>query len=61
MTDQCLHEEDRKRAFLALVQMQDQGSTVEESRTHVACQFGIATEDVRGIEREGITKEWPPL
>ncbi len=56
-----LPEETRKELFRTLVDVQDQDSTVEDSRRQVAARFRIAVDEVRGIEQEGITKQWPPL
>ncbi len=58
---QLLSEETRKELFRTLVNNQDQGSNVETSRQRIAAQFGTAVEEVRRIEREGISKQWPPL
>lgn len=60
MPDQ-LPEENRKELFRTLVESQDQGTTVKDSRTHMASQFNITIEQVHDIEREGINKQWPPL
>ena len=46
--------ERRQEVFLALVQAQDGGESVRESRSSVARKFGISAEEVRRIEREGI-------
>jgi len=51
----------KKEAFKALVEAQDQGQSVPESRKTVAEQFGISEDDVRDIEKEGVAKNWPPL
>ena len=51
----------RKVIFLALVETQDKGVKVAESRKVVAEQFGVSEEKVRKIEQEGLEKEWPPL
>ncbi len=56
-----LREEQRKEAFRMLVQLQDEGSAAEQSRVAVAAQFSINVRDVQNVEREGITKQWPPL
>lgn len=56
-----LHEVDRKEVFLAIVRMQDEGNSVDESRGRAALRFGIDDDQVREIEREGIAKQWPPL
>ena len=54
--------EDRRRAvFAALVELQDRGERVARSRVDVAERFGLTRRDVEAIEREGITKQWPPL
>ena len=44
-----------------LVNFQDEGSSVDESRKRIAEEFVTALEVVRNIEREGIMKQWPPL
>jgi hypothetical protein len=56
-----LREEQRKEAFRMLVQLQDEGTAAEQSRVAVAAQFSINVRDVQIVEREGITKQWPPL
>ena len=56
-----LPEETRKELFRTLVDVQDQGTAVEDSRQQLAAQFRIAVDEVRGIEQEGIANQWPPL
>lgn len=56
-----LTEEARRELFSALVNSQDQGSSVENSRQTIAERFRVDVESVRGIEQEGISKKWPPL
>jgi len=56
-----LHEEKRKDVFRALVEMQDEGDSTENSRIRIAAQFSINVRDVLDVEREGIAKQWPPL
>jgi hypothetical protein len=56
-----LREEKRKDAFRALVELQDEGLTTEQSRVQVAAQFSIDVREIRNVEREGISKQWPPL
>ena len=56
-----LPEETRKELFRTLVDVQDQGTAVEDSRQQIAAQFRIAVDEVRGIEQEGIANQWPPL
>ena len=60
MTEPLL-EDKRKEVFRALVELQDEGCTTEQSRTRVAAQFSINVGEVQNVEREGITKKWPPL
>jgi hypothetical protein len=56
-----LPEARRKEVFLALVEAQDHDLGVPESRQVVAERFGVAVDQVRRIEREGIENGWPPL
>ncbi len=61
IADDQLPEERRKEIFLALVQVQDEGSNVPQSRSEVARRFGVTEAEVREIEREGLDAGWPPL
>jgi hypothetical protein len=61
MPVQPIHEERRREVFLALVEAQDQGMAVEQSRKVIAERFGVTEGQVRKIEREGLDKGWPPL
>jgi hypothetical protein len=54
-------ETRRKEIFQALVEAQDIGLCVAESRRVVAERFGVTEEQVRRIEREGLDEGWPPL
>jgi hypothetical protein len=55
-------EEDRRREiFLALVEAQDGGTAVAESRAAVAERFGVTEQVVKQVEREGLDSGWPPL
>jgi hypothetical protein len=56
-----MSKEQRQGVFLALVQFQDGGATVSESRLQAARLFGLDTDEIRRIEREGIEAGWPPL
>jgi len=56
-----LSKERRQEVFHALVQAQDGGASVEDSRRHTARLFDISTAEVRRIEREGLDACWPPL
>ena len=58
---QPLSEDRRREIFLALVETQDGGGAVVESRKAVAQRFGVTERQVREIEREGLDGEWPPL
>ncbi len=58
---ESLPEETRKDAFRTLVNAQDKGALVDDSRINVAEQFSINVDELRSIEREGITKQWAPL
>ena len=59
--DETMTEDRRKAIFLALVEAQDQGKTVAESRAEASRQFDVTEDQVRAIEREGLDNEWPPL
>jgi hypothetical protein len=56
-----LREEKRKDAFRVLVELQDEGLTTQQSRVQVAAQFSINVREMQNVEREGISKQWPPL
>jgi hypothetical protein len=58
---ESLREEKRKDAFRALVELQDEGLTTLQSRVQVAAQFSINVRELQNVEREGISKQWPPL
>jgi hypothetical protein len=61
MSDPSLAEELRRTIFLALVDAQDHGVPVPQSRQQVAARFDISEREMLDIEREGTEKEWPPL
>jgi hypothetical protein len=56
-----LSEARRKEIFLALVNAQDHGMDVAQSRRFVVFRFKVSKSLVRKIEREGMENEWPPL
>jgi hypothetical protein len=56
-----LRESIRKEIFAALVLSQDSGMSVERSRQYVAALFKATAADILEIEREGSSKDWPPL
>ena len=58
MPENILSEAERKVIFLALVDAQDQGMTVPQSRGAVAERFGLSEGQVRQIEREGLDRGW---
>ena len=58
---ETMPESRRQEIFLALVEAQDQGSDVPQSRQLIAARFGLSEEEVRRIEREGLDAQWPPL
>lgn len=53
--------EQRRAIFRALLDAQDAGASVAQSRATVAGQFGVSEEQVKEVEREGIDQQWPPL
>ncbi len=53
--------EERMEAFLTLVEAQDGGMAVADSRKMVAALFGVTEEQVQKLEREGLDGIWPPL
>jgi hypothetical protein len=61
MTERSLSEPRRKEIFLALVEAQDSGESVAQSRKQIAEQFGVTEQLLRRIEQEGLDNGWPPL
>jgi len=51
----------RLELFAALVEAQDAGAGVPQSREIVAKRFGVSVAMVKAVEREGIAEAWPPL
>jgi hypothetical protein len=60
-TKKSLSLEERKEAFLALVEAQDGRMSVPRSRKVVAKRFDVTEQQVRWIEQEGLDGQWPPL
>ncbi len=58
---ESLSEDRRKEIFLALVDAQDHEMSVAQSRKMTTQRFGVSEGQVRQIEREGMTQQWPPL
>jgi len=53
--------EQRQAIFLALVESQDGGLNVAASRAEIAKRFSVTENQVKDIEREGLSNQWPPL
>ncbi len=51
----------RQAVFQALVECQDDGVNVSESRKIIADCFHIDEDRILAIENEGLENEWPPL
>jgi hypothetical protein len=61
MASKTLTVKQRKSIFHALVETQDQGIAVVESKKKVAAEYHISREQLDLIEKEGLDKDWPPL
>ena len=61
MTNVSIPVEQRQLIFKALIESQDGGMSVPQSRTDVSRTFGITVDQVKEIEREGLEEQWPPL
>jgi hypothetical protein len=61
MLEQPLPEPRRMEIFQALVETQDGGTSVPESRKLIAERFSVSEQQVRRIEQEGLNHGWPPL
>lgn len=53
--------EDEREIFSRLVEAQDAGRSVTDSRDYVAGAHAISVEAIVSIERRGISEKWPPL
>jgi crotonobetainyl-CoA:carnitine CoA-transferase CaiB-like acyl-CoA transferase len=53
--------EQQRAIFRSLIEAQDAGQSVAESRAATAERYGVSEERVKEIEREGIEQQWPPL
>ena len=51
----------RQEVFRQLVERQDGGTPVLQSRNDIAVQFSLSPDQVQLIEREGSKNNWPPL
>lgn len=54
-----LTESRRRAVFLALVEAQDRGATVAQSRQAAAGRFGLTPAEVLACEEEGVRMDWP--
>lgn len=61
MPAKTLTIKQRKQIFQTLVETQDKGVSVPESKKQVAAQYHITREQLELIEKEGLEKDWPPL
>ena len=61
MAAKTLTVKQRKSIFHALVETQDKGVAVPESKKKIAAEYHITREQVDLIEKEGLDKDWPPL
>jgi hypothetical protein len=59
--EQTTTVEQRRAIFKAVLEAQDAGVGVAQSRLDVAARFAVTVEQVKEIEREGMDHEWPPL
>lgn len=53
--------DQRQEIFRQLVERQDRGVSVPQSREEICQQFSIKPEQMTLIEREGVSEKWPPL
>ena len=53
--------EQRQVIFKAVVEAQDGGQSVADSRIAAARRFSVTEDQVKEIEREGLANQWPPL
>ena len=59
--DDTIPLDQRQTIFRAVVEAQDSGVGVANSRAEVARQFAVTEQMVKEIEREGLANQWPPL
>ena len=59
--DKLLSQAQRKEVFRALVEAQDGGMNLPQSREAVAQRFALNECQLKRIEREGLEATWPPL
>ncbi len=61
MASKKLGVNNRKAIFLKLVELQDSGITVRDSKNQIQESFGIEDDELQAIEDEGLDNQWPPL
>lgn len=61
MPTKTLTVKQRKSIFHDLVETQDIGIPVSESKKKIAAKFQLTREQLELIEKEGVDKDWPPL
>jgi hypothetical protein len=59
--DGLLRDTERMKIFQAVVQAQDEGVGLMDSRDLVAKKFGVSVDRVKSIEKEGLIHEWLDL
>jgi hypothetical protein len=59
--DESVPEERRRAVFRDLVETQDGGIAVADSRVRIAARYAVEVGQVLKIEREGMDNDWPPL
>jgi len=60
MATKTLTVKQRQSIFHALVETQDKGVAVPDSKKSVAAAFHISREQLDLIEKEGLDKDWLP-
>lgn len=58
MSSKTLTVKQRQAIFHALVEVQDKGATVVDSKKTVAALYHITREQLDLIEKEGLDKDW---
>lgn len=61
MTTASIPIDQRQVIFRAVIEAQDNGASVTDSRAKAIRTYGITAEQVKAIEHEGIEGQWPPL
>ena len=56
-----LTKEQRQHIFFKIVEQQDAGTAIEQSRQRVSEEFQITIKQVVTIEQQGRLDQWPPL